>query len=155
MKTTIPSEELLSCSQIEIHYKRPIYGSMKSITCAEDADVILKNYIDINLMDVKEFFWVMFLSRANRVLGISTIGCGGISGVIVNIREIFQLTLLTHASQIIVAHNHPSGKLIPSEKDKQLTEKLEQGLSLFDVKLLDHLILTSESFLSFADRGIL
>ena len=128
---------------------------MKSIRHAEDVHSLLRSYIDENTLDVKEFFWTVFLSRANSVLGISTISCGDSAGVIVNIKEIFQLTLLTHASQIIVAHNHPSGKLIPSEKDKKITEKLQHGLSLFDVKLLDHLILTSESFFSFANEGIL
>ena len=104
-------------------------------------------------MDVKEFFWTIFLSRANGVLAISTIGSGDISGVMVNIREILQLTLLTNASHLIVAHNHPSGKLVPSERDRKITKKLQQGLLLFDAKLLDHLILTSENFFSFADNG--
>jgi|TARA_B110000285_G_scaffold48687_1_gene55143 DNA repair protein RadC len=155
MKTTNVSTHLMSCSEVAVHYKRPLFQEMKSIASAQDVDAILRTYIDVNLMDVKEFFWVLFLSRANSVLGISTINCGGIHGVSVNIREIFQLTLLTHSSQIIVAHNHPSGKLIPSDHDKKITKKIAEGLALFDVKLLDHLILTSESFLSFADEGIL
>lgn len=155
MKITNLSTHLIGCSEVELHYKRPLFSSMKSITCSDDANTILRSYINPNLIDVKEFFYVLFLSRANRVLGISTINCGNISGVVVNIREIFQLTLLFHASQIIVAHNHPSGKLIPSENDKEITKKLQEGLSLFDAKLLDHLILTSENFLSFADQDIL
>ncbi|MCI2229936.1 JAB domain-containing protein [Polaribacter sp. MSW13] len=155
MKKQLLSTEVLGCAEVEIHYKRPLFSEMKGIASAQDVDSLLRTYIDINVIDVKEFFYVVFLSRANKVLGISTIGCGSGSGVIVNLKEIFQLTLLSHASQIVVAHNHPSGKLAPSENDKQLTEKLKKGLSLFDVKLLDHLILTSETYLSFADEGIL
>ncbi|QTE21062.1 JAB domain-containing protein [Polaribacter cellanae] len=155
MKTPFLTKEILSCAEVEIHYKRPLFSKMKSIASAQDVDNLLRTYIDTNVIDVKEFFYVVLLSRSNKVLGISTIGCGSVSGVIVNLKEIFQLTLLSHASQIVVAHNHPSGKLTPSENDKQLTEKLKQGLSLFDVKLLDHLILTSEAYLSFADEGML
>lgn len=155
MKTNLPSHDLMRPYEVQLHYKRPIFSSMKSISNAKDANTILKQFINLNQIDVKEFFWVIFLTRANRILGISTIGCGNASGVIVNIKEIFQLTLSTNASQIIVAHNHPSGKLIPSENDKHITQKLKEGLLLFDAQLLDHLIITSESFLSFADQGIL
>lgn len=155
MKSTNLSTHLMGFSEIEIHYKRPIFSEMKHITNAQDVNDFLRTYINPKIIDVKEFFWVVFLSRANCVLGISTINCGDVHGVTVNIREILQLTLLTHASQIIVAHNHPSGKLKPSIKDEKITKKIADGVALFDVKLLDHLILTSESFLSFANEGIL
>lgn len=155
MKSTNLSTHLMGCSEVEIHYKRPLFSEMKTIATAQDVNTILRSYINPKLIDVKEFFWVVFLSRANCVLGISTINCGDVHGVTVNIREILQLTLLTHASQIIVAHNHPSGKLKPSKKDEDITKKIADGVALFDVKLLDHLIITSESFLSFANEGIL
>lgn len=155
MKQTNVSTYLMGCSEVEIHYKRPLFSEMKRITSAQDIDAILRTYVNLKLIDVKEFFWVVFLSRANRVLGISTINSGDINGVAVNIREIFQLTLLTHSSHIIVAHNHPSGKLHPSENDQKITKKIADGAALFDVKLLDHLILTSESFLSFANEGMM
>ncbi|QTE21106.1 JAB domain-containing protein [Polaribacter cellanae] len=153
MKKQLPSTQVFSYAEIEIHYKRPLFSKMKSISSAEDVNALLRAYIHPNQMDVKEFFFTIFLSRANTVLGIATIGVGTIDGVNVNIREIFELTLLTHASHIIVAHNHPSGKLQPSQNDRKITEKLRKGLSLFDVKLLDHLILTSEDYLSFANEG--
>ncbi|MCL7753084.1 JAB domain-containing protein [Polaribacter sp. Z022] len=155
MISTNLSTRLMGCSEIEIHYKRPLFSEMKTIATAQDVNTILRSYINPKLIDVKEFFWVVFLSRANCVLGISTINCGDVHGVTVNIREILQLTLLTHASQIIVAHNHPSGKLIPSKKDEKITNKIAEGVVLFDVKLLDHLIITSESFLSFANEGMM
>jgi DNA repair protein RadC len=155
MKTQFPSTEVLSCAEIEIHYKRPLFSEMKKINHSRDVNELFKEFIDPNVLDVKEFFWVMFLSRANRVLGIATVGCGDVTGVMVNSKEIFQLTLLSHASHIIVAHNHPSGKLTPSQKDKNITRKIQRGVALFDAKLLDHLILTSESYYSFSDEGIL
>jgi len=153
MKTNALSLEFMNPYEVEIHYKRPLFSSMQKITSSLEATTILRNYIDMNVLDVKEFFWTIFLSRANKILGISTIASGTISGVIVNYREIIQLTLLSNASHIIVAHNHPSGVLKPSKDDKRITEILQKGLNLFDAKLLDHLILTSESYYSFADAG--
>jgi len=153
MKTNALSLEFMNPYEVEIHYKRPLFSSMQKIASSLEASTILRNYIDTNVLDVKEFFWIILLSRANKVLGISTITIGNTSGVTVNYREIIQLTLLSNASHIIVAHNHPSGKLAPSENDKSITEKLQEGLKLFDTKLLDHLILTSEAYYSFADEG--
>ncbi|WP_339883520.1 JAB domain-containing protein [Polaribacter vadi] len=153
MKTNALSPEFMNPYEVEIHYKRPLFSSMQKIASSLEASTILRNYIDTNVLDVKEFFWIILLSRANKILGISAISSGTISGVLVNYREIIQLTLLSNASHIIVAHNHPSGKLAPSENDRRITEKLQEGLNLFDAKLLDHLILTSESYYSFADAG--
>lgn len=155
MKTNLLSRDFYQPFEVEIHFKRPLFDSMKSISCSKDVNELLRAYCNSNLLDVKEFFWVILLSRANRVLGISTVSCGHISGVTVNVQEILQLSLLSNASQLIVAHNHPSGKLKPSEIDKRITEKIQKGAALFDTQLLDHLILTSESFYSFADNGAL
>lgn len=153
METKLPSTQVLTCAEVEIHYKRPLFGSMKEVTTPSDANEFLRTYIDMPRLDVKEFFWAIFLTRANNVLGIATIGCGDIAGVCVNAREIIQLALLTHASLVIVAHNHPSGKLVPSSQDRQITRKISEGLALFDAKLMDHLIVTSESYYSFASEG--
>mgnify|MGYP000619166385 FL=1 len=109
--------------------------------------------MDNNRIDYKEFFWVLLLTNANQVLGVSEISVGSTTGVSVNIKEIYQLALLSNASAVIVAHNHPSGKLTPSTADKNITEKLQKALKLLDIILLDHLILTSEGFVSFSDSG--
>ena len=76
---------------------------------------------------------------------------GTTNGVTVNIKEVFQLALLTNVTCIIVAHNHPSGKLIASESDKRITQKLKKASKLLDLTLLDHLIITSEDFMSYSD----
>jgi len=155
MKTQLLSTAVFSSSEIQIHYKRPLFDSMKWVTNALDANEILRQYIDPNIIDVKEHFYVMLLNNANRVLGISLISIGELRGTMVNIKEIFQLTLLTHADYVILAHLHPSGLLKPSDNDIEITEKIQYGLSLLDVTLLDHLIITSESFFSFANEGLL
>ncbi|MDG5490620.1 JAB domain-containing protein [Psychroserpens sp. SPM9] len=155
MKTKLPFTQLFSCSEIEVCYKRPLFNKMMHIKGSKDADQILRSYIDLERIDLKEFFWVIPLSNANRVLGISEIGSGTIKGVATNIHEIYQLVLLTNASSLIVAHNHPSGTLKPSANDKQITKKLMKLAELIDVTLLDHLIITSESYFSFSDNHML
>jgi len=151
MKTLLPSTHILGCSEITVSYKRPLFQKMVHIKGSEDADTLLRNYIDMGRIDLKEFFWIILLSHANRVLGISEIGSGTPKGVVTNIQEIFQLVLLTNATGLIVAHNHPSGNLKPSHSDREVTKKLQKLSKLIDATLVDHIIITSESYLSFSD----
>lgn len=153
MKPNVPSTTVLSSSEIELHYKRPLFSSMKHIASSEDADNILREFIYVDRIDLKEFFWVILLTCSNRVLGISEVGAGSSKGVVVNIKEILQLALLSNASAVILAHNHPSGNLNFSGSDKRLTNKLKKLTDFMEVTLLDHLIITSESYTSFADNG--
>lgn len=138
-------------NEVRIHYQRPIFTQNKTVRSSEDSERILREFIDSKRIDYKEFFWVLLLSNAHQVIGISEIGIGNTNGVSVNVKEIYHLALLSNASSIIVAHNHPSGKLTPSKADKSLTDKLKRGLELLDINLLDHLILSSESFTSFSN----
>ena len=153
MKTKLQKtiSEISTFNEVQIHYQRPLFNPEKAIRSSDDSEKLLRNFIDDKRIDYKEFFWAILLSNANQVLGISEIGVGSTTGVSVNVKEIYQLALLTNASAIIVAHNHPSGKLVPSIADKNITQKLKDAFGLLDIKLLDHLILTSESFVSFAD----
>lgn len=102
-----------------------------------------------------EEFWALFMNRANQVMKEVCFSKGGIAGTVVDVRLICRQALEQHSSGIIIAHNHPSGQLIPSEQDKQITRKLKEGLKLFDISLLDHLIIGDQSYLSFSDEGLL
>lgn len=144
---------IAGCHEVEIHYKRPIFNSNNKVASSEDSERFFRSFIDEKRIDYKEFFWVMLLTNANQIIGISEISVGNTTGVSVNVKEIYQLALLKNASAIIVAHNHPSGKLSPSESDKKLTKKLTGASQLLDITLLDHLILTSEGFVSFSDSN--
>lgn len=155
MKSELPTTVLLGSSEIELHYKRPLFNSMLSITCAEDADKALRSYINLNQLDLKECFWILTLTTANRLIGISQSTVGTTGGVIVSTKEILQIALKTNASRIIVAHSHPSGNLTISASDKKYTSKLKRACKLLDIDLLDHIIITSESFLSFAYKKAL
>lgn len=102
-----------------------------------------------------ESFYMMLLNRANRVKGIRMISKGGIEGTVVDQKLIFAPALKTLSSGIILAHNHPSGNLKPSQSDISLTKKVRDAGELLDISLLDHLILTTEGHYSFADDGII
>jgi len=102
-----------------------------------------------------EEFWLLILNRANKVIKEEFISKGGISGTIVDVRLICKSAIENNASGIIIAHNHPSGQIIPSKQDKEITIKLKSALILFDVSLLDHLIIGDLNYFSFADENLL
>lgn len=101
-----------------------------------------------------EYFYVMYLNRGNMVLGVHQLSKGGFTGTVADVRVIFQVALKACATSIIAIHNHPSGTLHPSDADIQLTKKIKQAGSFLEIQLLDHLIITSESFYSLADNGL-
>jgi len=104
-------------------------------------------------IDYCESFCIMLLNRANKVLGIRKISDGGIVGTVVDIRLIFSTALKGLATSIICLHNHPSGNLDPSDADISITRKIKEAGNILDIKLLDHLIVTSDSYYSMADHG--
>lgn len=144
---------LCICHEVQIHYKRPLFEIPKKISSSESVDALLREFIDLERIDHKEFFWLILLNNSNYVIGMSEIGVGTATGVCVNFKEIFQLAILANATGIIVAHNHPSGKLKTSTSDLQITQKLKESTKLLDITLLDHLIITSEGYLSLSDNG--
>lgn len=102
-----------------------------------------------------EEFWVLYLNNSNTVLAKTQISKGGFTATLVDVRLLFKKALQLSAVGIIVAHNHPSGKLKPSTSDIQLTNKIKEAGVTLDIKLLDHLIITEKAYFSFADEGIL
>ena len=101
-----------------------------------------------------EEFWVLYLNNSNKVIYKSQLSKGGITGTVVDVRLIFKTALEQSATAVILVHNHPSGKLIASEADKEITRKLKLAGEQLDVKVLDHVIVTEKSYLSFQDEGI-
>ena len=102
-----------------------------------------------------EEFWVLFLNNSNKVISKSQLSKGGISSTIVDVRLVFKLALESGATGLILCHNHPSGTLIASEADKQITKKMKLAGENLDIKVLDHLIITENNYFSFADDGLL
>lgn len=114
------------------------------------------NHIAAKLQDLLiEEFWVILLNQSSKPIKTIKISTGGVSMVVVDARIVLRQAISNLASGLILIHNHPSGQLKPSRKDLDLTQKLKEGANLFDIKLLDHLIVTDNAYFSFADEGII
>lgn len=121
------------------------------ITGSQSAfDVIYPNLGDLN----HEEFWVIFLNRSNEVIGKENISKGGVSGTVVDPKVVFKQAVQFPASAIILAHNHPSGNLKPSQADHQLTKKLKEAGKALDIPVLDHLIIGERDYFSFVDESV-
>ena len=141
-------------AEAKITYKNPVKASERvKITKSNDAyELLLANW-DNGSLELWESFKILILNKANKVLGISQIGEGGVSGCVVDAKRVFTTALLANCSSIILSHNHPSGNTQPSEADRQITKKIHAAGLLLDIAVLDHLIITAESYYSFADNS--
>ncbi len=129
-----------------------IRKDLQQIRSSNDAREIIQPYFaDLT----HEEFYCVFLNRANRVIKIEQISKGGISGTVTDVRIVLKSAVLNTASGMIVAHNHPSGNLSPSDSDSRITQKIKEAGLLLDVQLLDHLIIAGPDYYSFADNGAL
>ena len=144
-------------NEIKISYS----GGIKSkdwarVSHSSDAAEILFENWDKRTMELQESFKILLLNNSNKVKGICQISQGGITGTLVDMRILFATVLKSLSVGLILAHNHPSGKLEPSKADIKLTNKIKKAASYFDIKLLDHLIFAPDGdYFSFKDRGIL
>ena len=102
-----------------------------------------------------EEFWIIYLNNSNKVIEQLQLSKGGITGTLVDVRLTLKKALELSATSLILVHNHPSGTLLASEPDKQLTRKLKTAAQSLDIKVLDHVIVTENSYFSFADEGVL
>lgn len=154
MNNNLPN--LFSVTEVELVYrnKKPLNERPK-ILQSKDAYNILLNAWDFNKIELVEQFLVMLLDRNNAVIGIANISTGGISSCIVDPKIIFATALKSKASGIIIAHNHPSGNLRPSNADENLTRKIVEGGKYLDITVMDHMIVTPHGYLSFADEGLI
>jgi DNA repair protein RadC len=106
-------------------------------------------------IETKEHFFLVCLNNAMQVLSVFHVSTGGITSCIVDLRMLFIVALNCQATQILIAHNHPSGNLTPSEADNRLTIKMKEASKLLDIHLIDHLIVSDYGYYSYADEGTL
>ncbi len=143
-------------AEVQLTYKNRIpCKDRQQITGSETAYHIVKAQFPDETIDYRESFKVIYMNRSNHVLGCLTVSEGGPCSTAVDVKLILQGALLTNASGVILAHNHPSGNLKPSEPDKIMTERIRKALTVMEVNLLDHLIVTKESYFSFVDEGVM
>lgn len=132
--------------------KEILQDERPKITGSRDAFELVK----ANLIDLPhEEFWVLLLNRANRLIRKQQVSIGGVAGTVADPKIIFKLAVGELSSGIIVAHNHPSGNLLASQADIQLTQRLKEAGKLLEIQVLDHLIVAGHKYFSFADEGLL
>lgn len=139
--------------RFEIKSVQSDFPSVRISNTSTAADFIRQFYGDD--IFIFESAFILLLNNSNNTIGFAKISQGGITGTVVDARLVAHYAVNSLATSVILAHNHPSGNLNPSETDKQLTNKIKEGLKLLDISLLDHIILTGASYTSFADSGLL
>lgn len=145
---------LTSVAEISISYsaKIPVKERIQITTSASAFDV-LKDCFNKNTIEFQEQFIVLYLNRNNHILGFYRHSTGSAVGTVVDVKHIYGIALKANASSILLAHNHPSGNLKPSETDIRITTKISDAGKLLDMKVLDHIIITHSGYFSFSDEG--
>lgn len=149
-------KEPMHVAEIEVSYK-PTISNNPVVIRSEDAYIELRDFFPDELIQLQEQFAVIYLNRANRIIGIYRLSTGGITGTVADPRLILGTALKVAATAIIIAHNHPSGNLNPSRADEELTRKIKEACKCMDINLSDHIILSAvdSKYYSFADEGLL
>jgi len=139
---------------LELGRRRQAGNSLEKLVVSNSSDVA--NYLQTFLKDYRhEVFAVIFLNRANKINHFEIISKGGISGTVADPRIILKKALEEDAVNMILCHNHPSGSLKPSKADEELTTKIKEAAKYFDIKVIDHIIVSDNGYYSFADEGLL
>jgi len=150
------NNDIFSVCEVQISYRPTVKpGERPVLQCSEDIYRLLINSHVFNLdaIEHREFFKVLLINTANRLLGIMHLSEGSIDGTAVDIRHIMQGAILANATRLVLCHNHPSGNCKPSIQDDAITQQVKQACILFSIHILDHLIITPYNYYSYADEG--
>ena len=139
-------------AEVTLQYKPTCKKQGKVISSEEAYNILLPTFRE-GTIEYREYAKVLFLNQQCELVAYNTVSEGGISETPVDVRMIMQGALLTNATQIIFAHNHPSGNLKPSIQDDHLTERLRKACEIMRINLVDHLIVTSNGYYSYKDMG--
>lgn len=146
--------DLFKVAEVELVYKTSVPASERiRVSSSKEAYELFLHNWNRNKLDFLEEAKMLLLSRANRVLGIYNLSSGGLAGTVVDPRLVYMAALKANAHSIILAHNHPSGSTFPSEQDIRLTRNVYQAGKVLGIELLDHIIVSSQGYYSFADEG--
>lgn len=138
---------------LELGKRRSLSAALykKTISCSKDVFDIFNPIIgDINY----EEFWVLFLNRGNKIIDKEKISQGGITGTVIDIKIILKKAIEKYSNSLILCHNHPSGNKMPSQSDKDITNKIKNAAKTLDIEVFDHIIITQTDYFSFADNNL-
>ena len=148
MKTTYVKTKQITC------VSEPSIFEQKQIKSSNDAQEFARQFYHADI-ELYESFFLMMLNRAGVVTSYAKISQGGTAGTVVDPKIVSKYAIDDLCSSVIMVHNHPSGNTKPSNADEAITKKIKTGLAMFDIDLFDHIILTSASYFSFADNGLI
>ena len=147
---------LNTVSEVELIYKSKVKPTERpQVKTPNDCYQLLLQTWDENRIEFVEQFKVILMNRAHRVLGIYELSTGGVSSTAVDIKLVFMAALKANACNLVLSHNHPSGNLKPSMADERLTSRIKAAGTLLEIEVLDHIIVTSEGYYSFANEGMI
>ncbi len=148
-------EGILKVCDVKLTYNTKVKSSERPVIHnSEDIYRLLVDHVyNEGTIQYKEYLKLILLNNSSKVLGVSNISEGGINETSADIRIIMQAAILGNATRIILAHNHPSGSLKPSTVDNLLTERVKNTAKLFNITLLDHIIVTDSGYYSYLDEG--
>ena len=148
-----PKRKALAEAAVELYKRVQIkQAERRQIISSETACEILRPLIgDIE----REEFWAIYLNQSNRIIRKERLSAGGLTGTYVDVRLIMKGALLYNATGMIIAHNHPSGNEKPSQEDNRITEQVKKAAELLNIRLLDHVIITSNTYYSYVENGML
>ncbi|MDP4130161.1 MAG: DNA repair protein RadC [Bacteroidota bacterium] len=149
-----PVKAVVILAAMELGRRRHTMGALDKPVIRDSRQVA--DWLRVTLQDnSREVFAVLFLNQANRVNHFEVVSRGGITGTVADPRVILKKALETHAVNVILCHNHPSGNLRPSKADEDLTYKIREAAKYLDIKVIDHIIVSHEGYFSFADSGMM
>ena len=137
---------------IKVSYERT-QDTGPQLSRSEDVYQYCLQISDMDVIDLYEQFICIYLDRRNRVIGIRELNTGTVSCTVVNVSLLFAIAIQSNCSSIILAHNHPSGNVKPSDQDNKLTERICQIAKLFSIQVLDHLVISKDHYYSYSDEG--
>ena len=149
-----PAKSITVMAALELGKRRKLQSvkERQQIICSKDIYEIFQPVMcDLE----REEFWILLLNQAAKLIDKIRISTGGIDGTYADVRTILREELLQRATQIVVAHNHPSGNIRPSQPDKTLTEHIRKASGTMNIRLIDHVIVCEDAYFSFADEGLL
>ena len=156
MEAATEIQKLQQVSEIQLSYSNPMAKNERfTIASSQDAYEILRPFYLDGQIELCERFFVAYLNKANEVLGVIELSKGGVAGTVVDMKILMATALKSLSSALVISHNHPSGTMSASRADMTMTQKIKEAAQLLDITLLDHLIITKESYYSMADDSII
>ena len=143
-------------AEVELVYKSKVKASERPvIRSSNDSYETLLKVWNMNRIELQEEFKILLLNKGNKVTGVYEVSSGGISGTVADTRLILAAAIKSLSTGLVLSHNHPSGNIKPSQADEELTLKIKEACKYHDIRVMDHIIVSTEGYYSFADEGLL